>query len=82
MGCLISYFPLEQLRALNLSSSGVVAEFMPFVARATSLQALDISRCPHITVASLRHLSGGRAAAKPRWMPRWGLHTYTWAQVH
>jgi hypothetical protein len=63
MGCLISYLPLEQLRTLNLSSSGIVAEFMPYVARASGLQGLDISRCPHITVASLRHLSGARPAA-------------------
>jgi hypothetical protein len=58
VGCLVSYFPLEQLRALNLSASGVVGEFIAVLARATRLEALDISQCPFMTTRHMHHLSG------------------------
>ena len=62
VGCLVSCFPLEQLRALDLSCSGVVGELIAVLSRASSLESLDISQCPFMTTRHMHHLSGGRCA--------------------
>ena len=62
VGHLVTCFPLEQLCALNLSSSNFPGGSMPHLARAKGLQSLDISNCPHITVESVSSFSGGHAA--------------------